>query len=764
MLRSTRGLLLLAIVLMLGAVAANYYNQKRILANQAPRAPKSLPVDTDASATSWIYRKDQTTHGIVEVRAKRFKQLNNPSRVEIEGVQLLVYKQDGKEYDDIRSASAILDDNKSTLYADGVVDITMGVPADNQPHGQLMEIHSSGVTYETKTGVASTGRAVNFEFEQGDGKAVGASYDPNREEIHLNSQVELHWRGRNPNAKPMKIETGELIYLERESHVFLKPWSRLTRDTAVLEGGEALVTLKDKAIDHVEAKQAHGTDQQPARELEYSANQLEMNLTPEGAVEKLSGEPDARLVSTTETSKTTITSRRVDMDFDTSSGASELKQALMTGNTVLESAPVPHENTLPAETRIVRGERVLLRMRNGGRDLDNVETLTPGRLEFLPNRPGQRHRTVDADHMLVTYGASNVIQFFRATDAATRTDPEPPQQAGESSDPLLTWSKDLKADFDPKTGQLAHMEQWNDFRYQEGDRRARANRATLEQARNLITLDQAARIWDASGATSADRILLDQKSGDISAEGNVVSTRMPDQKGKSSAMLTNDQPLEAKAKRMQTADRNEKIHYEGQAVAWQGANRVWADTIDIDRTERRLVARGHARTQFVEKHKSEPAKAADGAAAQPSTNEAAKAPTFVVVTAAAMVYTEADRLAHYTGGAHMVRPGMDVKASEIRAFLNDSQASSSLDHAFADGAVTIFRREADRTLTGTGEHAEYYDAEQRIFLAGGEPELVDSVRGTTKGRELTYYANDDKLLVNGIAREPARALVLRRHH
>ncbi len=764
MLRSTRGLLLLAIIVMLGAVAATYYSQKRILANQAPRAPKSLPVDTDASATSWIYRKDQTTHGIVEVRAKRFKQLNNPSRVEIEGVELLVYKQDGKEYDDIRSASAILDDNKGTLYADGVVDITMGVPAGNQPHGQLMEIHSSGVTYETKTGIASTDRAVSFEFEQGDGKSVGASYDPNREEIHMNSQVELIWRGRNPNAKPMKIETGELLYQERESRVFLKPWSRLTRDTAVLEGGEALVTLKDKAIDKVEAKQAHGTDKQPARELEYSADQLEMNLTPEGAVQKLSGEPNARLVSTTETSKTTITSRRVDMDFDTSSGASELKQALMTGNTVLESAPVPHENTLPAETRIVRSERVLLRMRNGGSDLDNVETQASGRLEFVPNRPGQRHRTVDADHMLVTYGASNVIQSFRATNAATRTDPEPPQQAGESSDPLLTWSKDLKADFDPKTGQLAHMEQWNDFRYQEGDRRARANRATLEQARNLITLDQAARIWDASGATSADRILLDQKTGDISAEGNVVSTRMPDQKGKSSAMLTNDQPLQAKARRMYTANRNEKIHYEGQAVLWQGANRVWADTVDIDRTERRLVARGHVRTQFVEKHKSEPAKAADGAAAPPFADEAAKAPTFVVVNAAALVYTEADRLAHYTGGAHMVRPGMDVKASEIRAFLNDSESSSSLNHAFADGAVTIFRKESDRTLTGTGEHAEYYDAEQRIFLAGGEPELVDSVRGTTKGRELTYYANDDKLLVNGIAREPIRTLVLRRHH
>ena len=39
---------------------------------------------------------------------------------------------------------------------------------------------------------------------------------------------------------------------------------------------------------------------------------------------------------------------------------------------------------------------------------------------------------------------------------------------------------------------------------------------------------------------------------------------------------------------MKTSDQNTKIHYDGQAVAWQGANRIWADTIDIDREARRL--------------------------------------------------------------------------------------------------------------------------------------------------------------------------------
>ena len=128
-----------------------------------------------------------------------------------------------------------------------------------------------------------------------------------------------------------------------------------------------------------------------------------------------------------------------------------------------------------------------------------------------------------------------------------------------------------------------------------------------------------------------------------------------------------------------------------------------------------------------------------------------------------LVYTETDRLAHYTGGVHMIRTGMDVKASEIRAFLNDSGADSSLHHAIADGKVSIVRQEPDRSLTGTGEHAEYYAAEERIFLNGGEPVLVDSLRGVTHGRDLTYFAKNDKLLVNGAEKEPVKSRVLRRH-
>jgi lipopolysaccharide export system protein LptA len=768
MLRNTRGLLLLALVLMLGAVSATYLRQKRTQARHQPRPSRALPLDTEADATAWVWRKDETTHGIVEVRAKRFRQLKAPSLVEIQDVEVLIYKNEGKDLDRIRTPRARFDNDKSTLYSDAAVDIALGLPVTGPPHRNQIEIRSSGVTYDAKTGRAYTDRPASFKLEDGDGKAVGASYDPVAGQLIMRSQVEINWRGRGEKSQPMKIEAGEATYVEKEGYVLLGPWSRLARGATVVEAGESVVTLNaEGSIDHIDATQARGTDNQPGRRLQYSAGRLHMQLTPKGEVEKISGEPDARLLSVTSTARTAISCDRVDLDFDVSSGASDLKQAVTRGNTVLESVPLPRPGAQLPETRVLRADRVVMKMRPGGKELDTVESLTPGHLEFLPNRPDQRRRSLDAAHLFVVYGDGNLLQSFRAEDASTRTEPEPapPARPGQKpkkpGDPILTRSKHLKAEFD-KNGEMARIEQWDNFTYQEGERRARAGHAILEQARDLITLDQNARVWDNSGSTSAGHILMDQKTGDVQAQGDVVSTRLPDHKGGSSAMLSNDEPIEATAARMRTSGHNQRFHYEGEAVAWQGSNRIWADVIDIDRGARNLSASGHVRTQLMEKKEREddPA-AASGGAAKPAATPSA--PVFISVEAAALVYTEADRMAHYTGGAHLVRPGMDVKAEEIRAFLNDANADNSLDHAIADGHVVIVRRQPDRTLTGTGDHAEYYAKDQRIFMKGGEPTLVDSVRGATKGLELTYYVDNDKLIVNGAEKDPVTTRVLRRH-
>ena len=135
--------------------------------------------------------------------------------------------------------------------------------------------------------------------------------------------------------------------------------------------------------------------------------------------------------------------------------------------------------------------------------------------------------------------------------------------------PAITSSKDILATFDPVTGDLARVEQKNDFRYQEGDRQARADSAILDQQKDVMTLDGKARASDPTGSTNADRIVMDQKTGRLHGRRERGLHRQPDKEGKSSAMLSQDEVMQAQAQRMVSTGRspNQKIHYEGKA-AW----------------------------------------------------------------------------------------------------------------------------------------------------------------------------------------------------
>jgi lipopolysaccharide export system protein LptA len=309
----------------------------------------------------------------------------------------------------------------------------------------------------------------------------------------------------------------------------------------------------------------------------------------------------------------------------------------------------------------------------------------------------------------------------------------------------------MDARFNPKTSQMTSIDQNGDFTYEEGDRKARAARGSLDADQNLIVLDTGARMADATGVTSADRIHMDQRTGDFTAEGNVNSSRLPEKdKKKNSEMLSGDEPLHAQARRMDSANHNKKLHYEGNVLMWQGANRIQADVVDLDRDKHMLVADGSVITNLWEEPKDEQKKKT-------------AAPVLTEVRAPHLVYTETDRLAVYTGGAALKRPNLQVQSTQIRAFLSDSGADSRLEKAFADGDVHIFQSGKAVSYNGTAEHSEYYTDEQKVILLGGLPKMVDNRGNSTVGPAgLTYFVNDDRLLINGSASQPASSRLKRK--
>lgn len=755
--RGTRWLLLVAIAAIIFGVGVTFQQQKKNNARNALAAP--APLGDDVSSTllrPHVVHKDQKTGcTIYDLTADGTTQAANSSNSHLTGVELhLFHKSSGKcddKFDRVKSAAATYFDSEGRLYAEGDVYITLGEPSEGQAPLNLISITSSGVTYDTNTGKADTDRPAKFEFKNGEGTSTGATYDPPTKELFMKNNVVVDWKAATPHAKPLHIEAPSLHYLEATSEIDLVPTGRMTRDQLVFEGDKPTIRLRDdgeghKFIREIDADRAHGSDNTPGRKLAYSADRVWVFYNDDHLIERIVVEGDAAMTSTSDTSETHVTANHVEMYFNPHDKESQLDHVVCAGNAVVNSKPLSVPGRLPTDSHLLRAENIDMKMRPGGRDIQTVAARPSGTLEFLPNQPASHHRVLQGDDMLITYAAQNHIDSFHATNVKTTTDPNADEKKHNRA-VSTTSSRELSARFEPQTDQLSYMEQTGEFSYQEGTRKARANKATFDQKQNVMNLDGAATVSDATGTTAADHIRLDERTDDFLAEGNVNSNRMPDKGQKSdSSMLSGDAPMNAQARKMESSNRagSHRTRYEGNARVWQGANRITADVIDIDRDKHSIVADGNVVTEAWEQPKDD-------------SKKKNTAPVLTKVYARHMVYTDQDRLAFYSGGVKLERPELHLKSKELHAWLADSKADSQLEKAFADGAVEISGARRENAYNGASEHAEYYTAEQKVILNGGAPQLLRTVGGrpptVVKQQQLIYFVNDGKLLGTGAAND-----------
>lgn len=758
--RGTRWLLLVAIAAIVFGIGATYLKLKSFNEKNALPAPESLPENVSATTTrgQWT-AKDQKTGCTQYELSSDARQAADSTHSELTGVELkLFHKSDGKtgskcdsKFDLVRSAAATYFISEGRLYAEGEVDITLGEPAEGQPPASLISIKSSGVTFYTDSGKAETDRPATFLFKNGEGRSTGAMYDPPSKELYMKHDVVVDWKAATPHAKPLHIEAPSLVYRETTAEIDLTPTGKVTRDAMVFEGDSPIIRLRadeegHKFIREIDADKAHGTDATVSRKLAYSADKVTVLYNDDHLVEHIIAEGNAALTSTAlasteETSQTNVTGHHVEMFFDPDDKNKESQLARVTcdGNGVVTSRPLPGPGrTQLADSHTLRSEHIGLKMRPGGKELEMVTAHPSGTLEFLPNQPAGHHRTLVGDEMLIAYAPRNRIETFRSSNVKTTTDPNDEERRNHHAAVSTTASRDFLARFDTQTNQVANIEQTGNFTYQAGDRKAKAHKATLDQKQNVMTLDGGAVVSDLTGTTAAEHIRLDERTDDFVAEGNVSSMRLPDKDQKNPAMLSGDAPLNAQARKMESSNRKGSSHtrYEGNARLWQGANRISAEVVEIDRDKHTLVADGNVVTEAWE---------------QPKDDAKKKAATAVKTTVNAphLVYTDQDRLAYYQGGVKLTRSDLHLKSEQLHAWLADSKADSQLEKAFADGGVEISGARKDNSYKGNSEHLEYYTDEQKVILNGGAPKLVRTVAGkqptVIDQPELIYWLDDGSM-------------------
>ncbi len=736
--------LFLVIAVIAGWVWVNYQQRLALQQQQAPPKPRSLDRGLNSQAEGFVYATSAGDRTVAEVRAKNYREVKDPPHMELQEMELRLFHEDGQAFDLVKSASGNFYPAEGRLSSEGEVVVEMAVGGGDRQ----LQIRAQGATLDIKTGKMSSEGAVDFRFAQsaglGTGQAVGAEYDPQVKELRLKHAASVVWTPAGPGAIPTRIWTEELVYREVDSRVLLAPWGKLEKGEFLLEAkAPSEVVLEQGVIRHVAAGQATGRERTPQRIVDYAAKLLQMDFNPQGLLEKVIAEEDARLESVGDNGRTLAEARRMDLFFRVTEKESLLEKALANGRARMESVPPQRGKASAPERRILSSEALELRMKPDGRELDVVEAHAPGTLEFVPQAAGQRRRRLEGERMKFQYGQRNQLASFRAVSVKTRSDGPRP-----GAPPVLTSSADLAARFDEQTGELLELEQWNDFQYEEGTRRARAKRAVQDSRQQRIVLREAARVWDPTGVIEAQEIRLEQRSGDVDALGQVRSTRETEAKpGAKPAPAT-----QATADRMQARDQNTRIQYDGNAVMWQGENRLRAPHIEIDRRKRQLRASGGIVHQMIEDKPG-------GALTRVEARE--------------MFYDEGERVIEYRDAVKLARPGLDVNSRQLRAYLAEEntevqseQPAGNIEKAFAYGAVRIVETSEERTRKGSGEAAEYYTSEERLILSGGKPEMVDIVRGVeqrrTTGKELSWFARQNRILVDGAEQTPTRSVVKRK--
>ena len=754
------------------------YTIRRSQAQHRPREiPPSLKNSEDGLALQgWKYSKDdpETNKPVVRLYANSFRVTNNPSAFELQGLALKQFNKKDANYTYIKAEKAHFDERSQVMTSEGPVSIVMNVPVDKDAENKdelakRVQVRTAGVTYDTKTFQVKTDQRADFIFPDGSGTAVGVEYDPQTKTLHMKSQVVLDRNG-------MHIETSDLIYKEAEQKIYLSPWSKLQRQTMNVEAQGSVVTLSEDKdhrgkVQQIDSDKPNGTDNRKGRQVQYSADHMTAHFDDDGNMTEVLGSPNARVVSIQERAKTVITGDKADLHFglQTKAGNEEpdsyLQSVIAEGNAVAESSPVEQPGVVPTETRILRSDTINLEMKPGGQEVQEIRTPSKAQLEFKPNRPDQVHRVLESSKMRIIYGDHSYVDTFMGWNVSTRTDKPPAPGQKKPPAPSYTWSDEMIAKFLPNSSSIDHIEQRGNFRYKEADRKASADKAVLEQKINRITLIDRAKVSDDTGSTQGDLIVMDQATGDMDVTGKVLSVRAPDKSQKpGTSMLDQTQPLQAHADKMRSRDNNLHMFYDGNAVMWQGANRISADKIEINRDDETLLASGHVVSELVDNKKTPAPTQAGGKSVPPA---APANPVYTTVKAPHLVYHDDSRVALYSGGVTLLRNAMVVNSDELRAFLtpktDDNSSDSSLDHAFADGALTVVDTLGpNHKRTGSADHGEYYTKADKVILTGGSPQIVDSLRGVTKGKDITYFSGDDRLVVEGDLKKPAFSRMIKK--
>jgi lipopolysaccharide export system protein LptA len=790
--------------------------------------PKKLGVDITADASGFTLDHGFGGHSRYRIHASKAIRYKDNHAI-LHDVQIELYGDDGNRVDRIVGAEFDYDQKNNTAKANGPVEITLmrpgvapavapNAPASKPRKGNATpiasaaataergEIHvkTSGLNFDTRSGVATTTEHVDFSMMQGSGSSMGATYDSKQGFLVLDKSVELNTK-RNGDTVEIHALHAEF---ERDTHL-----CRMHDATADYRGGEAkagdanVLFRDDGSAVRLDAMNGFnmvtatgGHIAAPTGSLDFDEHNQPRHGRLQGGVKMDStrlaqdGASQRQMRGTAPTALLDFTDkgelrhahleRGVEMESQSVSqsaaGGLRVKRAWKSPVADVDFRDDGKGQAEPATIHGVQGVVVTGESQRGNaaavpsRLVADEVTGEFGAGSALKSMVGVGHASMEETNAAGTRQTSSgdrleaaFAQPASGQGASKSAASSVSGGAGQIESAVLdghvflTQQPAAKAGAEPP----AMLQAW-------------AGKAVYEGAEEWLHLTLSPRAEDGGLQLTADKIDVSHESGDAFAHGNVKATWLDNgpakgaQAGKATVAdrgpvaFGGKEPAHVIAAEAQLHQATGEATFRGHARLWQEANSVAGPVIVLDRKRQTLVA-----------HSADPAEPVNavllsagglepGAGAKPSGGNAGKdpaqkksSPSVIQVRGGDLKYSDAERKAVMRGGALGTvvaeTPTATSFSSEVELLLlppgnhaGKDGGQAQVDRMTARGHVVVTsgsRRGTGEQLVYTGENGDYV----LTGTAAAPPHMNDPARGNVTGEALIFHSRNDSVSIEG---------------
>jgi LPS export ABC transporter protein LptC len=330
-------------------------------------------------------------------------------------------------------------------------------------------------------------------------------------------------------------------------------------------------------------------------------------------------------------------------------------------------------------------------------------------------------------------GSGHVQLQYRTEDSVPK---------GTASE-FQTSSSMLRAQFREADGGIDSISQAGGFSYRDGARTATSGTCDYSAANNKLVLRDHPKIDEPGFSTSGELIEHDRLAKVLTVRGNVRSV-LEAGPGQSQGFVTASTGTRSSsiitANEMLYWNEQDKARYAGNVHLLSETNQLDAQTLEIANKGDRIDAGGEVRHlifQLGDAGQSARRKDAQRNVAKKVESAAAAGP--VLIRSERLQFERSRNILHYAG-----KVSLDSADTRIWAETMDIHFDAEgkrVERAVAIGGLRIVQpgREV------RGHDGEYVIAEGKFVVTGSPAEMIDSSKGKSSARQLTFYTADDRI-------------------